>query len=434
MESMLLSWMLGCAPESAEGTVSLDATLEAAGGQNAWVLEWETESAESGEVLYGEGDTLDHVALEVESDADGLRHRVVLAGLAGSTTWRVQGKSGDALTEVFEIETEAVPPSLPSLSVSVPASDELGGFVVLPLATMEGVQYAIVDLEGRYVWWREEFTGGSFRGLFDPSGALTWLDDMPPEGSSFGWTSVIDGESGELTTAGGHHDFVTVPGSGFLTIGEDLRESGSRMVAGDTLVHVPFDGGAPTVVWNAWDTWEYDGTGVESPNFVSWPHINSLDYDATTGKAMLGVFTRDSVAQVDVATGALDWELGGVGDDYGLPEEARFVHPHSPRRVGDEIWLIDAGQSDGRARALAIDIADDPPALAWDFEGGAIGGTSVLGNAEYIDDDKFLVAWGSGGSVAIVGRDGEVHWQLDASLGTAIGYAQYLPSLAGANR
>ncbi|MBM4365258.1 MAG: hypothetical protein FJ102_03520 [Deltaproteobacteria bacterium] len=434
MVTTLLSWMLGCAPGGAEATSTLDATLSSAGGLNSWVLEWETETATSGEVVYGDGDELDHLALDVESDADGLSHRVVLAGLAGSTTWRVQAESDGATSEVFEIETEPVPPSLPSLSVSVQASDDLGGFVVLPLATMEGVQYAIVDLEGRYVWWREEFASGSFRGSFDSSGALTWLDDMPPEGSTFSWTSVVDGEEGELATADGHHDFVTVPGSGFLTIGQDLRESGSRMVAGDTLVHVPFDGGAPAVVWSAWDTWEYDGTGVESPNHVSWPHINSLDYDATTGKAMLGVFSRDSVAQVDVATGALDWELGGIADDYGLAEEARFVHPHSPRRVGDEIWLIDAGQPDGRARAMAIDIASEPPALAWDYEGGAVGGTSVLGNAEYIDDDKYLVAWGSAGSVAIVDRSGEVYWQLDASLGTAIGYAQYLPSLVGANR
>ncbi len=434
MDAMLLSWMLGCGSEGAEATVPLEATLAPAGGQNAWVMEWETESAATGEVLYGEGDTLDQVALELESDPEGRRHRVVLAGLAGSTTWRVQGKSGDRVTEVFEIEAEPVPPGLPSVSVSVPANDDLGGFVVLPLVTMQGVQYAIVDLEGRYVWWREDYASGSFRGSFDPSGVLTWLDDMPPEGSTFGWTSVIDGESGELDTASGHHDFVTIPGSGFLTIGEDLREAGTRLVAGDTLLHVPFDGGAPTEVWNAWDSWDYDGTGVESPNSVSWPHVNSLDYDEASGKAVLGVFSRDSIAQIDVASGSLDWELGGIGDDYAVPEEARFVHPHSPRRVDDEIWLIDAGEPDGRARALAIDIGGDPTTLAWDYAAGAVGGTSILGNAEYIDEDKFLVAWGSAGSVAIVGRDGTVYWQLDTSMGTALGYAQYLPSLSGASR
>jgi len=304
--------------------------------------------------------------------------------------------------------------------------------VVLPLATMEGVQFAILDLQGNYVWWRTDFAMACFRAEYDPATqVISTCSADNADGSHFTTESLVDGTGTTIVTPVGHHDFVALDDGSYLALGEERRQVEGMTVVGDTVVHVPATGGDSDVVWNAWDSFEYDGIGVESPNGMSWPHLNSLEYDEASGKLLLGAYSRDSILQVDRATGDIDWELGGEHDDFGLEGSERFVHPHSPRRVGNELTLIDAGETDGSARVLSLDIDESAwsATVAVSVEGGAVGGSSILGNAEHVDGRRFFVAWGSAGTAVIMERDGTVLWQADNELGVALGYGQYVPSL-----
>lgn len=433
----LLVLAVACSPGApADDPLVVDGTLTATGGLNAWQLAWTTPEPTSGTVRLEGADGATLEVVEVGDDPEGLEHRAEIFGLPAGTDWTAvvsaQGDGRAYTTEAVAFETSPPPPELPRVSVVVPAAEGLGGFVVLPLVTFDGIVTAVMTLEGEFVWWRTSLSYACFRVVYDPATrVLTTCGADNADGTHFVTESLADGAGELVVTPQGHHDFTLLPDGSYLTLGEDKREVRGIDVAGDTVLRVPPGGGEAEEVWNAWAAFEYGGTGVESPNGISWPHVNSLEYDEPTGKLLLGLYSRDSVAQVDLESGGVDWELGGGSDEFALPTDARFVHPHSPRRVGNQITLVDAGPADGRARVVTLDVDDVEmtASLAYAIEGGALGGTSILGNAEPMADERLFVAWGSGGSVAIVQTDGTVLWQADTELGVAVGYAQYVPSL-----
>ncbi len=437
MSPLVPLFLLACSPGGgADSPLAVDGALVEAGGLNAWILSWSTPEASDGVVRLVGGDGGRREFTDVESDAEGLEHRAVILGLPAGTNWTATAYSSasgrEYATDAFDFETSPVPTDLPTVTVSVPPADGLTGFVVLPLATLEGVQFAILDLDGNYVWWRTSFAMACFRAEYEQAtGVLSTCSADEADGSHFSTESLVDGTGTTVVTSQGHHDFVALSDGSYLALGEDRRQVDGLNVVGDTVVLVPAAGGEASVVWNAWDSFAYDGIGVESPNGMSWPHLNSLEFDEGTGKLLLGAYSRDSILQVDRATGAIDWELGGELDDFGLEGDETFVHPHSPRRVGNEITLVDAGASDGRARVISLHIDESAwsAGLGVSVEGGAAGGSSILGNAEHIDGDRLFVAWGSGGTAVIMERDGTVLWQADTELGVALGYGQYIPSL-----
>ena len=140
------------------------------------------------------------------------------------------------------------------------------------------------------------------------------------------------------------------------------------------------------------------GLGFDEPPTAPWAdevHLNSIDFDPANGNVLVSLRHDDELVELDHATRAVVWTLGGVGDDFGLAPADKFSHQHFARFVApNDITLFDNGNAAGvtKIREYQIDPAAHTAqvlaALALDGHySSAMGSVQKLGN-------RYFVGWG----------------------------------------
>jgi hypothetical protein len=245
----------------------------------------------------------------------------------------------------------------------------------------------------------------------------------------------LDGRSEErIDTPSAHHAVAQlgVHGARFAYLAGTVREVDGEEVMGDRIVEVA-DDGTEREVWNAFDQLPVVRTDGWDTRTVTgeadWTHANGLYYDPDSDAYYLSTYFLGQVFKIDRATGATIWRLGGTDSDFAFVDDAGFAHQHAPEVHGDTLYVFDNGAPAARAVAYTLDTDAWTATKTWEWqtpEGSRVG---VLGDVDELPDDQLLTAWGDLGQLAVVGRDGSLHWRLDTEPGVILGKAQQIETL-----
>lgn len=98
-------------------------------------------------------------------------------------------------------------------------------------------------------------------------------------------------------------------------------------------------------------TFEWHGKDHLNPNLAyndmvdgqpySYAHVNSLEYSKDGTKMLVSARHTSQVFQIDMATGLIDWKLGGKDSDYLFPDDKGFKYQHSASYTHYGVLLYD---------------------------------------------------------------------------------------------
>lgn len=432
----------GSAAVADSAEITLDPEVTQGGDTPVRRVRWTTPEASSGQVEYGV-DSLDSVLVD---DEIGTEHDVLVAGMPAGVDWQLRVVSETEAerwaSEVLPMAAVYAPTGLPVPSLTVPPTEAVNGFQLVPLPATGGAYVAMLNRTGEPVWWNKALPQSVFRSRYDAAAqTVTYVGLNQDTGAQTFITSTLEREETRVPAPQmAHQDFALLPEGGFVVLVLDDRDVDGTTVRGESLQEVAPDGSV-RVLWSSWDSLTWDGSGMQTEGgAIEWPHANSLSYDADRRKVMVSLFYLDAIAQIDRDTGTLDWLLGGEQSDWTVEGEG-FAGQHAPVMLDDGrlLVLMDNGPlaSGGKpAEARAYDLNADTMTATerWTFDDGAVHTGVILGDVSWIGDDAAVVNWGSTGLIQQVNAAGEIQMQLNFGLGEFAEFSEHIDELAGATR
>lgn len=390
-------------------------------------------------VSYGRDGVLDSQLALVAGDG-GFQASASLLKPASQYDWTLSARLGDETisVEAEPFSTGGPPATLPTFSFTAHEDGAvMEGHMVTSILSIPSAA-VIIDEDGDYVWWRLATDHGLVtRARLSLDGeAVLFLDPIETTGedTTYALTRVsLDGA--EITQLpggeGSHHDFVEVSPGLTVQIQHDSREVDGEIIKGDRLVEVSSDG-SERVVWSVWDHLSY--RPEQQVPYLDWTHANALDYDPDEDALTVSLCSFSTLYHLDRETGAVLWKLGGQDSDFRLsdPSEDLFTRQHQFERTDDGIIVFDNQafeQQESRVIEYVLDLdagtaterlrhLTDPPVY-----------THGLGDVSRLPDGRTRVVWSAQGLIQELSEDGELRWELQASLGGGIGYVTWTDSL-----
>lgn len=404
-------------------------------------VKWSTPEATVGEVRYGKTE-LDMVVID---DEVGTEHDVWVPGLGIGTDWELQvvAEVGGEPTysEIFAVESVGGPANLPMPKPTVSATTELSGFSLVPVQWPGGGYVTVLNGSGTPIWWKDMVTSATFRARYHASGpTISYINGLPEEGPSELVSTTLDGIETRIPLVPGiHHDFLALPDGSFVTIRYVEHVLDGGVMKSDLMEHVQPDGSVRKV-WDTFDAFEWPGGGLEDGfGRFSWPHANSMYYDAKNEKILVSLYYLGTIAQIDLATGQLDWMLGGEFSDWTIVGES-FSFQHGPALFdeGRGLTLLDNGDAllgdAGVARAYLLDEGTRTATATWKFDNNGAYTHLLLGGVDPVPGGAYAVNWGTRGVLQRVSAEGDVELELSSNMGSFFGFTEHLAEFAGASR
>jgi hypothetical protein len=407
---------------------------------------WETSDAVVSYVEYGP-DT-DYGYTTPAPDAPGTAHTAALMDIPELSTWhfRVVAVAEDGTevrTEDATVETDRCAGDVPDIEI---LDDDGAAWGTHTLASLgwsvesDGNGAIIVNDAGEIVWC---WTDGELR--FVPWAAPS-LDGKSvhilsaSSGGDFGsrfYTVALDGSAlDERLVPRAHHDVALVGAHGvqYAYLSSMVGTVGGDLVLADLIVEV-LDDGSERTFWNAFNHLPVERhAGWENRNdegAADWTHGNGLHYEPASDSYVLSTYFLNTLFRIDRPSGGdIVWQLGGGTSDFTFVGDPGFERQHGPEVHGDTVYVFDNGGDDGsRGVSYTLDEGAGTATLDWQWsspEGSVVG---VLGDIDLVEDDQLLTGWGDLGQVAVTGRDGTLHWRMDAEPTAVIGKAHRLDGL-----
>lgn len=371
-------------------------------------------------------------------------HEAVLVGLAAGVAydWRAVAvlADGDEIATGVEVfDTDARPTWLPDLTVAVPGADPwTSGFVATTILGADPA-LAILDRQGRYVWWWRGASGTmpcQVRTARDGFGLLAMIvDQAMVEDIGTIVRVAFTGETVQAVAAPlAHHDFVELLDGRVGYLAFDVRVWEDEDTVGDQLVVLDLDAETAEPIWSTWDDlvpgvleYEFYGAGLD------WTHGNGLAWDAATGDWLVSLHNLDTVVRL-ASDGELRWRLGGEESDFALTSGEAFHQQHSPVLTSEGVLLFDNGDPDtgalySRAAEFALDESAMTFAPVWTWAGDEDLFTAFMGSAERLPGGSTLIGWGSAGRITEVTSAGEVTWEIESEIGSPFGFTHPVATL-----
>jgi hypothetical protein len=294
-------------------------------------------------------------------------------------------------------------------------------FMTAPLSSLFLTRTAIYDRNGVPLWWSSAQV--TIFSTLLPNGNVGAMLDGGVEERALDGTLVRT-----VKTVGGPadpHDVLLLPNGHFVMVtiqprtGVDLTPLGGPADA-SVCDHViqEIDPSNGSVVWS-WDTYDHIPPTEMDPQWFSdfiaaGPTAASCGYDVyhwnaiePTGTGFILSYRHlDAVYDIDQATGAVLWKLGGsarperltVVDDPVFTGGSHFGGQHDSRLLPDgTITLFDDGSGLGRpprAVRYSIDTSAHTATLLNAASDPAIGSSFCCGSARYQGSGVWVVGWG----------------------------------------
>jgi len=212
------------------------------------------------------------------------------------------------------------------------------------------------------------------------------------------------------------HDFLMLENGHALVLGSD-----DRVVDMDTVVEGGHEGvtvrGAliqeldsnKNVIfeWSSWDSYQItdaiDYVNLQDEGFIDYVHANAIE-PTPDGGVLISARNMSEVTKIDRATGEIVWRLGGKNDQFEYVNDTLgFSAQHDIRYHGNDIYsLFDNGWNNTNNQFSSV--------AEYEIDKDAMTATQtrrirstpddiyghIMGNAQYIDDGRVVVGWGSG--------------------------------------
>jgi len=448
LPGMLLLLTLACRPFAEGDLIGLEVSQD---GPVTWVA-WESPEAGPSWVEYGLGG----LALSTPQDEGGTQHRVALLGLIPSETYsfqaHTQGSDGLLSSHPDEVDTPHLPWGLLPWIASGNDYESEGWFLTSVL--QEGSSWAVImNRDGEIVWYREAHGGASI-----PTNSIS------RDGSAIYYTvndrEQVDDVSEsvrvrlDLTeiivtrTPLGHHGFAELPDGrhGWLALEiRDVEVEGGEMLTliGDRILEADEgnqDTGNSETVFSFFDDYaqpfrtcdHFDENGYNLAA-QDWTHTNSMLYSSQDDAYYLGSKNLDAVVKVDRASGEVLWQVGGRDSDVAFDEADLWSHGHLSQVWDGGMVIFDNGAHHdpqiSSIREYAWDLEAGTMELVFDYPDPRGRYVKLLGDARKLPSGNYLGAWTSAGLITEVDPNGELLWQLESPLGSAVARITYLEDL-----
>ena len=321
----------------------------------------------------------------------------------------------------------------------LPTKDILGGIDETPDVPSAAI---IRDKQGRIVWQYlppvgqpiSDFQVQSYQG----NPVLTWTQGPIENPNQY----IADSHYHVIKTIAlgnglrlNHHEFRLVPGNRALMIGAKTETADLTAVGGpkdgklsdcvavvtdiatgnivaswDVLQHVPVS-----------DTYIHYGPQEPAAGFDAY-HMNSVSLDPA-GNLVISLRLTSTIYDVNPATGAINWQLGGKHSSFSLGEGVQFAFQHDAEMSDPTTVRFMNNNSDGPT-------TDGPSSIQWvhlDFahktaalirnqlHPGNIGSNIALGNAQQLPNGNVFGSWGSTNHLSEFTADGTMVY--DAVIG-----------------
>jgi hypothetical protein len=373
--------------------------------------------------------------------SNGEGHTVALLGLHAESDWTaIVATEAGPMSEAFAFSTGALPADFPAWTITGEPGWR-GNLVTTVIGETSWV--VVLDETGAVVWYLPVRSSGWLtraRVRQDGLGMRYGVSSLS-NASLVPWVAATDWEgmeTGALLLEGFTHDFVELPDGGVALLASEPRvlEGYALPVLGDRIVEMLADGTERTV-FSTWEEWEAPAPGSVEEETGTWTHANALAYSAARNTYSLGLRNLDAIVEIDATTGALLRQVGGEGSTYAfVPPDAAPEDQHQFQWVEGGILVFDNRREEVGSRAIELRLDDeagtatesgawvhDPPAYVY-----------ALGDVHREADGSTLIAWSSAGMLTEYGSDGEVRWELQAQLGTALGFMDRVDALPGVSR
>lgn len=399
------------------------------------IVRWTTAEPTTGVVEFGEDAGYGRVTA---TTALGTEHEALLLGLWAETEFhfRVVATAEDGATTASDdltVTTGALPPELPSLTVTGEVRSWTGEFQVLPI---QGTAFAvaIVDDHGRYVWYdRLESDHNVMRAMLsaDRSAMLYCLAGQHDDRASgrIERVSLDGGTREEIPFPNVDHDFTELPDGTWAGIVVTPGQDGGGQA--DRIVEMNPDGTGERTIWSAWD--DPVLAPFANDRAENWTHANALDYDPVEDVYYVSLKEIGTIVKVDRATGASLWHLNGLATEFAYAEGSEIVQmQHQFQVLDDGILVFDNGPFErGYSQAIEYRLDEDARTAeqVWSYVREPSVAVYAKGDVERFADGNTQVVWSTAGEIQNVSPEGDVHWQLNTELGYAITFVQRVPDL-----
>ena len=347
------------------------------------------------------------------------------------------GPSGDTGAPV-------VIPELPELTVEWFNEAQVAPGYLLVAFVSSPPAAALIDRDGTVIWARAQET--------DQDNILTTHAILGAEpGQIFYnvYSSLRDGGDGETSVhqiiessyLGGvtktlaapdlHHDFTVLPDSSLAWLAYDLRDTKDGKKRGDKIIERDLNGTLSTV-WSSWDHYDY-ATAPDEAGSASWSHANALRFDEVRDEYQIGLRNYGHIVGIDRTTGDVNWTFGEDGD-FSLAEGGIFpTQQHHFQLYENTLVVFDNGPRenlDSNAVAYELNWENMTAREIWRFASDPPLYSYGLGDADRLPNGNTLVTWSSPGQIDEVSPAGDVLWRLNTALGAAIGYIDWVETIA----
>jgi hypothetical protein len=403
---------------------------------------WQTTTAAVGWVSVR--DDQGEVLVTPLQSQQGTQHSVQLRGLRASTDHfaTVHVMAGGQSHEGPEVSfsTGYLSNEVPTLTVEGYAEP---GFHLAPvLRGQSSGLVMIVDMDGQPVWampleerWttraRLSMDGQAILVMHFSTGA--WVDD--PRITRFAFDGSVDHEVEAPT---GHHDFVEVAEGRYRFLGQrEIMVDGKEFQV-DTLEEVEL-GGEAEIIFDFGDVLavgaHFQLDKLDDGDAIT--HMNSINVDPATGRAVLAEYRMAGIYMVDLDTGSLLWTLDGHETDL------RLVHANggksAPWGHGHEVIFSDRGvmaflnDTDGNNCAAVVDVVVDTEIrvafVEMAYEADPCITVIALGGLAERPSGNLVVTLTTAGQIDEVTAEGELQHRINSEIGAAFGYGQRVDSL-----
>jgi hypothetical protein len=340
-------------------------------------------------------------------------------------------------SRLYTVSTGQVPAELPDLELErVQGSETWQGLLVGSVISMPPAA-VMIDEDGDYVWWYAlEGVDSVGRARLARDGRSVLMLDINLQGDVPGslFRVGLDGTGLEvLETQDAHHDFVELPDGTIAYLGYAPREIDGVQVPGDRVVELAPDG-TSRIVWDAWEDPDLEFSPSDAYMGRMWPHANAIDYLEEQDDYQLSMLSLDAIWQIDRASGAVDWRLGGELSDFSSVDQGTdfFDHQHQFQWLdGAMLVFVNGPMQLGVSRVVEYAISQQTGGawLAWEHESDSGLSSMVLGDVHRFDGGNTLITWSYSGVIQEVDPVGAPLWTLAASVGGAFGYTTWLEAL-----
>jgi hypothetical protein len=453
--TVLLCWLAlgggaGCGADLPAGPLGWDphiVAVEAVVSEHVGTvvtIRWETAGPTRGYVEYGTDP--DYGEVRYFPETPSAMHDLPLLGLHSSTEYHyrvvvtVDGEAATHATGTFETGSQPAE-VLDAGMITETQVEELasGGFLAFPLISNAAIP-VIVDGEGNPVWWHIDE---------EPHQLITMVA-LAPDGQSVFYNSIhydpgdgvpaederilrvsLDGTDVSYLEVPRHSHSFQVHDDGTVSyLAYDPRGVDGELIRGDRIVEIRPDG-STEFIWSVWDHFEFDPEAVYDEG-TGWTHANALVYEPDGDAYYISLRNYSCILKIDRQTGEVIWTLGGTESDFEFVVGSPFAKQHEFDLVDGGIVVFDNGQLEDMSSRVIEYVLDEDQGTAsgsWGYVTSPPIYVSMGGGVVRLADGNTLITWSSAGRIDLVDPEGTRVWGLATSLGTAVGFSNWYPSL-----